>query len=95
MLLQLSPTHTYGNNGTYTATLIAMNAFGCSDTIQQTVQVNGPPVASAGPDVTICIGSNATLTANGGVLFNPWHQEEVRVKPFRFLQPPILLIRLL
>lgn len=65
-----NPSHTYGNNGSYTATLIAMNAFGCMDTIQQTVQVNGPPVASAGPDVTICIGSNAVLTANGGVSFN-------------------------
>jgi PKD repeat protein len=62
----VSPTHTYGNNGTYTATLIVTNSFGCSDTMQLPVQVNGPPVAVAGPDVTICIGSNATLTANGG-----------------------------
>lgn len=65
-----NPSHSYGNNGSYTATLIAMNAFGCYDTIQHTVQVNGPPVAVAGPDVTICIGSNAVLTANGGVGFS-------------------------
>lgn len=66
----ISPTHTYSNNGTYTVTLIVTNAFGCSDTIQQPVQVNGPPLASAGPDVTICIGSNATLTANGGTSYS-------------------------
>lgn len=65
-----NPSYTYTNNGSYTATLIVMNAFGCSDTMQQTVQVNGPPVATAGPDVTICIGSNATLTANGGTSFS-------------------------
>jgi gliding motility-associated-like protein len=66
----VSPTHTYGNNGTYTATLIVTNSFGCSDTMQLPVQVNGPPVAVAGPDVTICIGSNATLTANGGTTYS-------------------------
>ena len=65
-----NPTHTYSNNGTYTATLIVTNAFGCSDTIQQSVQVNGPPVATAGPDITICLGSNATITANGGTTYS-------------------------
>ncbi|MBL7924791.1 MAG: PKD domain-containing protein [Bacteroidia bacterium] len=67
---QQNPGHVYGNNGTYTATLIVTNAFGCSDTIQHPVQVNAPPVAAAGPDMTICIGSNATITANGGISYS-------------------------
>lgn len=35
-----SPTHTYSGNGNYTACLIAMTSFGCSDTICQPVQVD-------------------------------------------------------
>ncbi len=65
-----SPTHVFSNNGTYTVTLIVTNAFGCSDTLQQSIQVNGPPLVSAGPDITICLGSNAVITASGGVSYN-------------------------
>lgn len=67
---QQNPTHTYSNSGSFSATLIVTNAFGCSDTIQQPVYVNSPPLANAGPDVTICLGSNATITANGGITYS-------------------------
>lgn len=65
-----NPVHIYNNNGTYTVTLIVTNSFGCSDTIVQPIQVNGPPLISAGPDITICIGSNAVITASGGTSYS-------------------------
>jgi gliding motility-associated-like protein len=40
-----SPAHTYASDGTYLVTLIATNASGCSDTVQQQVTVS--PLASA------------------------------------------------
>lgn len=40
-----SPTVTYANPGNYTITLIATDAAGCKDTIQQNVNVYPPPVA--------------------------------------------------
>jgi gliding motility-associated-like protein len=64
-----NPVHVFTNNGTYTVTLVVANAFGCMDTLTLPVQINGPPVAAAGPDVTICIGSNATITASGGTSY--------------------------
>lgn len=65
-----NPTHTFPNSGSFSTNLIVTNSFGCSDTVQQPVFVNGPPLANAGPDVTICLGSNATITANGGATYN-------------------------
>jgi gliding motility-associated-like protein len=41
-----SPTHLYPANGTYTATLIAANVNGCSDTVSHSIIVNPNPVSS-------------------------------------------------
>jgi gliding motility-associated-like protein len=41
-----SPTHTYAVSGTYVVSLIAANAFGCTDTITHSVVVRPNPVAS-------------------------------------------------
>ncbi|HET8962585.1 MAG TPA: PKD domain-containing protein, partial [Chitinophagales bacterium] len=38
-----NPFHTYRDAGTFTATLIAINKFGCNDTVQQTIRVNAQP----------------------------------------------------
>ncbi|MBI4931368.1 MAG: PKD domain-containing protein [Bacteroidetes bacterium] len=46
--VQSNPTHTYGNPGTYTVTLIVTNNFGCKDTNTITVTVNPLPVAAFG-----------------------------------------------
>lgn len=53
-----NPSHTYTAAGTYTATLIVTNNFGCKDTLAVPVQVTPKPVPnfSSGP---VCLG-NAT-----------------------------------
>jgi gliding motility-associated-like protein len=38
----------------------------CADSSQITVRVNDPPVAEAGPNVSIALGSSATLSSSGG-----------------------------
>ncbi len=46
---QTSPIVFYADTGRYDITLIALNAFGCSDTTTQTIGVNFQPVAFFGP----------------------------------------------
>ncbi len=48
----------------YTVTIT--NQFDCTDTDVITVTVNAIPVASAGPDIDLCSGNVASLTATGG-----------------------------
>jgi gliding motility-associated-like protein len=57
---------------TLTYNYTAMN--GCSDIIQQTIQVLSVPVVSAGPDKAILEGGSATLTgsANGNITAIKW-----------------------
>ncbi|MFN8395276.1 MAG: hypothetical protein U0176_11560 [Bacteroidia bacterium] len=43
--------------------------FGSCDTILDTVTVHPLPIANAGPDVAICIGSNTQLSGSGGNLY--------------------------
>lgn len=45
------------------------DANGCSASEQVTVSVNALPVISAGSDVAICAGDNATITASGGTAY--------------------------
>jgi hypothetical protein len=49
---------------TTTYTLTATNAMGCTTTDQVVVYVNNsPPTINAGPDQTVCQGTNVTLNA--------------------------------
>lgn len=47
-----SPTHTYANYGTFTATLITSTGKGCADTIQYPQNIYAVPSAVVAPDVT-------------------------------------------
>ncbi len=51
--------------GTYNVTVT--DPSGCSDRDTIVVATNVPPNVSAGPDQTICVGQNATLSASGAV----------------------------
>lgn len=54
---------------TTTYTMIASNPGGCNDTTQVTVTVIPTPTAVAGPDTTLCAGSNVQLTGSGGISY--------------------------
>jgi PKD repeat protein len=51
--------------GTYFVTVT--DPSGCSDRDTISIQVNTPPTITVSADTAICIGGQATLTANGGV----------------------------
>lgn len=57
---QQSPFTTYANAGTYNATLVAFNIYGCSDTLTQPVTVLPQPQAGF---------ANNTVCANSAVVF--------------------------
>ena len=63
---QSSPSHSFAAAGSYNVNLIISSNHGCTDTVTQAVTVNALPIANAGTDQSICTGSSATLTANGG-----------------------------
>ncbi len=50
---------------TTTYTVTGTNGLGCTGTATVTVTVNAKPGVDAGPDVSICLGSSATLSATG------------------------------
>ncbi len=67
---QNSPSHTFTTAGTHNVNLIISSAFGCSDTISQTVSVNALPIPNAGADQTVCNGTTVNLNATGGTSYN-------------------------
>ena len=64
-----SPTYYYGAAGTYSVTLTATDAWGCSSTVTENVIIYPPPTITASADTTICVGDKATLTGYGGVSY--------------------------
>lgn len=71
-----SPTHTYLNNGTtpvlHQVTLIATNAFGCSDTLTDVITVFPPPVpmfTTSAPEGCHPFTATLTNTSVGAVSF--------------------------
>ena len=64
-----NPSHTYSTSGSFNVTLVVTSSNGCTDTVTQPVTVNALPVANAGTDQDICMGSSATLTATGGTSY--------------------------
>jgi gliding motility-associated-like protein len=61
-----NPSHTYASPGTYTVTLIATNAAGCTDTMVRTAYVHILDIVSAfTPSVnSVCAGTSVTFTNN-------------------------------
>ena len=55
-----------GSNDAGTYTGILTNEFGCTSEVNFEVVVHTNPIADAGSDQSICIGTSATLTASGG-----------------------------
>lgn len=64
----------YDSAGTYAVRLIATNNAG-RDTISSHVLVRTRPSVSAGPDVQMCRGGSAVLTASGAVAYR-WQPRE-------------------
>lgn len=75
--------HYYWNNSDTTASIIVaptsnttyivtvVDAFGCKDKDTVIVRVSSTfPTANAGPDLTVCYGSSATLSATGGGFYH-------------------------
>lgn len=54
----------YGIAGTTTITLTATNNFGCAASTTQTIQIDGLPLAYAGPDTTICANTSVQIGGN-------------------------------
>ena len=63
------PSFTYSATGTYTVTLQATDAWGCTATETEQVVVHPLPLITTREDTTICMGDTATLTAYGGTSY--------------------------
>jgi len=59
------PFHLYTAPGTYTVTLIAFSANGCSDTLTQEIYIGELPFADAGPDQTVEYLETFSLDGSG------------------------------
>ena len=57
-------------SATTTYTLTGTSVQGCTNTDQVTITLSAPPTITAGPDVTICPGTSATLTASGATTYS-------------------------
>ncbi|MBK8345719.1 MAG: PKD domain-containing protein [Bacteroidetes bacterium] len=60
-----NPSHLYGAPGTYTVTLIAFSANGCSDTLMQDIYIGELPFADAGEDDTVAYLETFQLNGSG------------------------------
>ena len=61
---------TYGQAGSYTVSMIASNASGCSDTTLKTIQVHPSPLVDAGPNAVICKGGTYQLQGANADRYN-------------------------
>ncbi|MDX2002113.1 MAG: PKD domain-containing protein [Chitinophagales bacterium] len=64
-----NPSHIYTLPGTYNVTLIVTTTSGCKDTATLPVTIYALPVADAGSNQPLCIGSSLQLNASGGVSY--------------------------
>ena len=71
-----SPSYTYVNtttfDQTFTVTLVATSAFGCTDTLQQNVTVHPTPVASFNATPALQIFPNATVAITNTTPVGSW-----------------------
>ena len=56
--------------GSTTYTVTGTSTAGCINTDQVVITVNPTPLVNAGPDVTVCVGGTATLTATGASTYS-------------------------
>lgn len=68
--LQNPPAQTYTTPQVYDIELIATNSTGCKDTVRKSFEVYAIPVINAGPDMQICRGTPAQVTATGGATYS-------------------------
>ncbi|WP_306452327.1 PKD domain-containing protein [Foetidibacter luteolus] len=64
-----NPGYTYATAGSYTASLIATNTFGCADTADHPLLVLNPPTVNAGADNSLCLGQTTNLQATGATTY--------------------------
>lgn len=64
-----SPLHYYSASGTYTASLISTNSFGCKDTAQQILVLPFFTPVSVNNSVTRCEEDTIQLNATGGMIY--------------------------
>lgn len=63
-----NPTHPFGI-GTFDVQLIVTSLKGCNDTMSKPITVFQNPVASAGPDSTVCAGTPVQLSGSGATMY--------------------------
>ncbi len=67
--------------GTVTYTVTGTDANGCQNTDQVNITVNPLPVVDAGPDQTVCQGTQVTLSGSGANTYN-WNNGVTDNTPF-------------
>lgn len=89
---QKDPAYYYNVTGTYPVQLYVVDAWGCSDTLKESVVVYPPPVITVSPDTVICVGDAATLTAYGGVSYTWAPPATVSCNPCNptYASPPVV-----
>ncbi len=65
----LSPTYVYNAVGTYPVSLLAVDGWGCRDSMTANLVVHALPDIVASTDTIVCLGDAATLSADGGVSY--------------------------
>jgi gliding motility-associated-like protein len=66
----------YNAGGTQSVQLMVTNNYGCSSSIQKTIEVQVPPPVSISPSAAICLGQTLQLSASGGESYL-WQAKEV------------------
>jgi PKD repeat protein len=79
------PVYTYVSQGVYNVSLIVRDTLSfsglCRDTATAVITVNPTPVANAGSDRSVCLGSSIVLTASGGTTYT-WSNGVTNGAPF-------------
>jgi len=55
--------------GSYPASISVADGWGCTDSVNQNVNIYGRPTIKACPDTMVCVGDPAVLTGYGGVSY--------------------------
>ncbi len=66
----INPAYHYSVTGSYPVKLVAVDGWGCTDSITKNVFVNPPPTITTGGDTTVCAGDQATLQGYGGISYS-------------------------